>query len=59
MRYVTLGMLTFAIFLPLAGAVLIALLPRGQERRAKWIAAGMSAAVSGDRCVLVRGLRPG
>ena len=38
-------MLTAVIFLPVAGAVLIALLPRGQEWRAKWIAACMSAAV--------------
>jgi NADH-quinone oxidoreductase subunit M len=38
-------LLSLVIFLPVAGAVLIALLPRGQEWRAKWIAACMSAAV--------------
>jgi NADH-quinone oxidoreductase subunit M len=38
-------MLTAAIFLPIAGAVLIALLPRAQEQRAKWVAAGVSALV--------------
>jgi len=38
-------LLSFVIFLPVAGAVLIALLPRDQEPRAKWIAAGVSAVV--------------
>ncbi len=32
-------MLTFAIFFPLVGAVLIAILPKAQERSAKHIAA--------------------
>jgi len=37
--------LSLIIFLPVAGAVLIALLPREQEQRAKWVAAGVSAVV--------------
>jgi NADH-quinone oxidoreductase subunit M len=38
-------MLTFAIFFPLLGAVLIAVLPKGQERSAKVIAAVTTAIV--------------
>jgi NADH-quinone oxidoreductase subunit M len=38
-------MLTVAIFLPIAGAALIALLPRAEEQRAKWVAACFSALV--------------
>ncbi len=40
-------MLTFAIFFPLVGAVLIATLPKGQERSAKRIAAVTTAIVLG------------
>ncbi len=45
-------MLSVAIFLPIAGAALIALLPRAEERRAKWIAAFVSAVVLGIVAVL-------
>jgi NADH-quinone oxidoreductase subunit M len=38
-------MLTFAVFLPLAGALLVALLPRARQEDAKWIAAAVSAVV--------------
>ena len=38
-------MLSVAIFLPIAGALVIALLPRAEEQRAKWVAAGLSAVV--------------
>ena len=38
-------MLTVAIFLPIAGAIVIALLPRAYEQRAKWVAAGFSVIV--------------
>jgi NADH-quinone oxidoreductase subunit M len=37
--------LTLAIFLPLAGAAVVALLPRERQDSAKWIAAGVSAVV--------------
>jgi NADH-quinone oxidoreductase subunit M len=37
--------LSIAIFLPVAGALVIALLPKEQEQRAKWVAAGLSAVV--------------
>jgi NADH-quinone oxidoreductase subunit M len=38
-------LLTFAIFLPLAGALVVALLPRERADSAKWIAVGVSAIV--------------
>ena len=38
-------MLSLIIFLPIAGAALIALLPKEQEYRARWIAAVLSAVV--------------
>ena len=38
-------MLSLVIFLPVAGAVVVALLPREHEHRAKWVAAGVSAVV--------------
>lgn len=38
-------MLTFMIFLPLAGVLTILLLPRAEESRAKWLAAFVSAVV--------------
>jgi len=44
--------LNLAIWLPLAGALAIVLLPRGQERNARWIA----AAVSGVALVLAAAL---
>jgi NADH-quinone oxidoreductase subunit M len=40
-------MLSIAIFLPLVGAALVALLPREREGAAKWIAAAVAAAVLG------------
>ena len=43
-------MLSFVIFAPLAGAVIIALLPRSSEGLAKWLGALVSAIVFG--CVL-------
>ena len=38
-------MLSLAVFLPIAGALVIVLLPREEEHRAKLIAAGVSAVV--------------
>jgi NADH-quinone oxidoreductase subunit M len=38
-------MLTFLIFFPLVGALVIATLPREQERQAKWMALGVTGAV--------------
>ena len=40
-------MLSLAIFLPVAGAVAIAFMPKEQEQRAKWIAAALTAVVLG------------
>lgn len=40
-------MLSLVIFLPVAGAVAIAFLPKEQEPRAKWIATGLCAVVLG------------
>jgi len=39
--------LSLAIFLPVAGAVAIAFMPKEQEQRAKWIAAALTAVVLG------------
>jgi len=39
--------LSLVIFLPVAGAVVIAFLPKEQEQRVKWIAAGLSTVVLG------------
>ena len=48
-------MLTLAIFFPLLGAVLIAMLPKAQERSAKVIAAVATAIVLGVVIYLVAG----
>ncbi len=45
-------MLSFVVMFPLAGALVIALLPREQEARAKWLAALISAIVLGVVLVL-------
>src|SRR5438309_8880014 len=45
-------MLTFAIFFPLVGAVLIATLPRDQEHQAKYVAALTSAVVLAAVCYM-------
>lgn len=41
------GMLTFIVFFPVIGAVVLATLPREQERHAKWMALAVTGAVLG------------
>ncbi len=38
-------MLTFLVFFPMVGALVVATLPREQERQARWMALGVTGAV--------------
>ena len=45
-------MLTFLVFFPVLGAIVIATLPRDQERNAKWMALAVTGAIAATPCGL-------